>query len=361
MIKLQAAKCPQCNADIEVNTNLEKAICQYCGSTIIIEEVVPKIKIEHSGTIRIEGQKDRTYHIKQALQHIKVEEYSKALTHLREIVLNDEFDIEAYSYIVIANLNIMKENDYNIPFFLKNKNMFPEEVKIIDEFYNTINRLSTIDKDNSRNTYLDKYSKDINKYKSIIDNNKTKTNFYNIKFSKVTMSALAFSILVIALTFVETNLEFAENMIITIFLLLDSIIIIWFLNKVLNFKHIICFIISSLIVDYLFGPLSFNYLMINPLFFISLLLPLIYISLLSFLLTNIIIHQSLFIKNYNSISKKAMLKLLRVLFYSTSFFCIIALTIFNDNGYIFRKTFLLGAMIGVVILLLFKKTKIDLK
>lgn len=36
MIKLQAAKCPQCGADIEVNESLEKTICQYCGTTILI-------------------------------------------------------------------------------------------------------------------------------------------------------------------------------------------------------------------------------------------------------------------------------------------------------------------------------------
>lgn len=30
MLKLTAAKCPQCGADIEVNPELEKSICQYC-------------------------------------------------------------------------------------------------------------------------------------------------------------------------------------------------------------------------------------------------------------------------------------------------------------------------------------------
>lgn len=42
-MKLTVAKCPSCNANIEVNENLEKAICQYCGSTILIESAIKKI------------------------------------------------------------------------------------------------------------------------------------------------------------------------------------------------------------------------------------------------------------------------------------------------------------------------------
>ena len=33
-MKLTAVKCPNCKADIEINENLEKTICQYCGSRI---------------------------------------------------------------------------------------------------------------------------------------------------------------------------------------------------------------------------------------------------------------------------------------------------------------------------------------
>ena len=40
MVKLKDAKCPNCGANIEVNDALEKTICQYCGSTVIIEVCV---------------------------------------------------------------------------------------------------------------------------------------------------------------------------------------------------------------------------------------------------------------------------------------------------------------------------------
>ena len=59
MVKLQAAKCPQCGADIEVNPSLEKTICQYCGTTILIQDAVQKIKVEHTGTVKVDGIKNR--------------------------------------------------------------------------------------------------------------------------------------------------------------------------------------------------------------------------------------------------------------------------------------------------------------
>jgi DNA-directed RNA polymerase subunit RPC12/RpoP len=353
MIELKAAKCPQCNADIEVNTNLEKAICQYCGCTILIEDVVPKIKVEHSGTIRIEGQKDRTYHLKQALQHIKVKEYNKALSHLREIVLNDEFDIEAYSYIIISNLSIMKENDYNIPFFLKNKNIFPDEVKVINEFYDTVNRLSLIDNNNSRSMYLGKYSNDIDKYVSIIEKKVSKKNYNIIYFSKVTISIIIFSLVLIALSFCQFNLQIAGgNPLMNVMFLIADLLCIWFLHKVLDVREIICFMVGSLIVDCLliFNPsyvfdLLFNY----PLYFFENIVICFFISLLAYLLTNGIINQELFIRSNNVVSK-----ILRVLLLSTSIYCIYIIVVFMD-GFTFRKIFLVGVVLGVIISLIFKK------
>ena len=37
-MKLINLKCPNCNADIQVNEELEKAVCNYCGTSFIIED-----------------------------------------------------------------------------------------------------------------------------------------------------------------------------------------------------------------------------------------------------------------------------------------------------------------------------------
>lgn len=44
MIKLTAAKCPNCGADIKVNPNLEQTVCSYCGCTILVEGALKVVK-----------------------------------------------------------------------------------------------------------------------------------------------------------------------------------------------------------------------------------------------------------------------------------------------------------------------------
>lgn len=42
---LEPAKCPSCGANIEVNKDLEKTICQYCGTTVLIKDAIQKYKV----------------------------------------------------------------------------------------------------------------------------------------------------------------------------------------------------------------------------------------------------------------------------------------------------------------------------
>jgi len=37
-MKLISLKCPTCNANLEINSELENVTCNYCGSKIIIED-----------------------------------------------------------------------------------------------------------------------------------------------------------------------------------------------------------------------------------------------------------------------------------------------------------------------------------
>ena len=96
MVKLQAAKCPSCGADIQVNEKLENTICQYCGSTVLVEDAIEKYKIEISGNVKVEGIKGRNDKIEQAKKHHKYDELDKAKNLIKEIVKDDEFDTEAY-------------------------------------------------------------------------------------------------------------------------------------------------------------------------------------------------------------------------------------------------------------------------
>lgn len=99
-MKLTPAKCPACGANIEVNEELKNAICQYCGTTILIEEAVQKLKIDLSGTVKVDGIVGKNEKLEQAKKHIQLEEYADAENLLRNVIALDKFNIEAYAYLL---------------------------------------------------------------------------------------------------------------------------------------------------------------------------------------------------------------------------------------------------------------------
>lgn len=53
---IQNLKCPNCGGELQLDDNLDKGFCMYCGGAIQIKEEIAKIKIEHSGTIEHTGK-----------------------------------------------------------------------------------------------------------------------------------------------------------------------------------------------------------------------------------------------------------------------------------------------------------------
>lgn len=109
MIKLKDAKCPSCGANIQVNDKLSNTICQYCGSTVLIEEAIEKYKIELSGKVEVDGIKGRNSKISLAKKHMKLNEWYLAKNILLELVSEDPFDTEAYINLVKTDLNLLKD------------------------------------------------------------------------------------------------------------------------------------------------------------------------------------------------------------------------------------------------------------
>lgn len=100
MVKLTAAKCPSCGASLEVNKKLEKAMCQYCGDTILIEDAIAKIKVEHSGKVKVSSVKDSSDKIEIARKYIKVGKDDEALHVVSDVLEENPFDIDA---LIISN------------------------------------------------------------------------------------------------------------------------------------------------------------------------------------------------------------------------------------------------------------------
>ena len=54
-IKFVAAKCPNCGSNIEVNQDDNKSKCEYCHSTILVDDAIEKLKIELTGEVEVKN------------------------------------------------------------------------------------------------------------------------------------------------------------------------------------------------------------------------------------------------------------------------------------------------------------------
>ena len=54
-MKLTSAKCPNCGADIKVNKDEEKTVCEYCKSEILVEDALAKLKVVVEGEVELKG------------------------------------------------------------------------------------------------------------------------------------------------------------------------------------------------------------------------------------------------------------------------------------------------------------------
>ncbi len=116
-MKLSPAKCPNCGANIEVNENLEKAICQYCGTIVLIQDAIAKYKVELSGKVEVEGIRGISKKLDDIRKYIAIEEYSQALQFAYKVIHEDEFNVEAHSLWLKSSLLLKK---YSVGCFKEN-------------------------------------------------------------------------------------------------------------------------------------------------------------------------------------------------------------------------------------------------
>lgn len=159
MIQLTAAKCPQCGADIEVNAELEKSICQYCGTTILVQEAIQKIEL--SGSVKVAGIKNRDDYLEQAKKHYKVGENLEAIENLSYIIAEDSFDIEAYCELIKNDLAILKKENFDLKTSIKNPSYRTDLRDFYDDYLETLERVVKIDDKNEREKYLADVNDDI--------------------------------------------------------------------------------------------------------------------------------------------------------------------------------------------------------
>ena len=115
-MKLVAAKCPNCKANIDVDKNSDKTVCEYCGSKIIVEDAIAIYKLEVSGEVEVSNLTNFDKLFKLANRAYGNKYYGEALEkYKRAIELNPDNPIIvlkiAFCECLIANfnnLNVMK-------------------------------------------------------------------------------------------------------------------------------------------------------------------------------------------------------------------------------------------------------------
>lgn len=153
MVKLTAGKCPSCGADIQVNADLKNTICQYCGTTVLIEDAIEKYKVELSGKIEVEGIDSNKKKIENAKKHMAIGEYKLAEQIFNQVNENDSFNVESQS-LWIKNTILMTELkvDYFEENFIREWNK--DICKSVEMILKHFDRLKKFDTDKEYEKYL---------------------------------------------------------------------------------------------------------------------------------------------------------------------------------------------------------------
>lgn len=94
-IKLVAAKCPSCGSNIEVNPDNNKTRCEYCNSTIIVDDAIERLKVELTGEVEVKNMPKLKNLLKVADRAYDNKDYEKAVNSYRQVIAIDPDDWRA--------------------------------------------------------------------------------------------------------------------------------------------------------------------------------------------------------------------------------------------------------------------------
>ena len=102
-MKLVAAKCPSCNANIEVDKNSDSTKCEFCDTKIIVEDAIAKYKVELSGEVSIKNMPKLDNYLKLGERHYDDGEYEEAYENYSKVV-----ELDPDNWLAILRKGICK-------------------------------------------------------------------------------------------------------------------------------------------------------------------------------------------------------------------------------------------------------------
>lgn len=126
-MKLVAARCPNCNANLDVNPNNETMKCQYCGGAILIDDAIAKYKLEISGVVEVKNLPRIDNYLKIADRHYNLKEYDNAYKNYVKIIELDPNNKIALLRYGICKTLLNNYIDFSLDYL---NNSFNEVVKL---------------------------------------------------------------------------------------------------------------------------------------------------------------------------------------------------------------------------------------
>ena len=110
-MKLVAAKCPNCKANIDVDKNSDTTVCEYCGSKIIVDDAIAKYKLEVSGKVDVSNFTSFNKLIKLADKFFVEKNYKQSLDKYNKAIELEPDDLYVDYRINLIDLILNNEDE----------------------------------------------------------------------------------------------------------------------------------------------------------------------------------------------------------------------------------------------------------
>lgn len=114
-MKLITLKCPNCGSELQVNGELTKATCNFCGATILIDDEVNKVKFVDTKEAGYEFEKGRQQaqlesdpeYMKRKRELDAYERYEASLTPEQKAKLERNRKIAKYVFYGLLGVGVI--------------------------------------------------------------------------------------------------------------------------------------------------------------------------------------------------------------------------------------------------------------
>ena len=173
-MKLVAAKCPSCGANIDVDVNSDMTKCDFCNTKIIVEDAIEQLRIELSGQVEIKNLPKLDNYLKNGERYYYNGEWNEAYKQYNKAV-----ELEPDNFVAVLRNGICNTLDTNYFGYNLNplENGIKESLKILgddcdDKYYNQVAK-EGFDATNLMESFANNYfSKGLCDYDEMLENQK---------------------------------------------------------------------------------------------------------------------------------------------------------------------------------------------